>query len=68
MRISWKVSFLAAALVGAAIGTTKSLNAAEEEQGPNQCYHKVGEPNGTCSVCANTCLGSGYLCCTIVIG
>jgi hypothetical protein len=66
MRINLKTSFLVAGLLGLALGATKSLSATEEEQLPNQCYHQSGEPNGTCSICGDTCLGTGYKCCKIV--
>ena len=33
-------------------------------EGTKQCYHSG---SGTCEMCAQTCLGSGYLCCSIVV-
>ena len=53
------------ALVGGAVGTTTTLQATTK-QGPNQCYNSDGGTD--CPVCAYTCLGQGYICCTIVVG
>lgn len=36
-------------------------------QGKNQCYHYSWEPQTACSTCADTCLGGGYKCCTILV-
>lgn len=55
---------LAALLVGALGGTAIDLRA----DGPNQCYRMPYEPQGSCSICGNTCMGAGYLCCTVVVG
>lgn len=67
MRMNWKMSLVIAAVVGVAVGSAQVL-AAAEEQGPRQCYRWKWEPVGTCSACADTCLGAGYYCCGIVVG
>ena len=34
--------------------------------GEKQCYYEVGD-EPACDICMLTCLGSGYVCCDIVI-
>jgi len=55
---------LAALVAGMLGGTTADLRA----EGPNQCWRKQYEPLGSCSACAQACMGDGYLCCSIVVG
>ena len=55
---------LAAVLTGMVLGTRPAtLDAA----GTHQCYHDPNvDPPTACTTCSNTCLGSGYVCCSIV--
>jgi hypothetical protein len=55
---------LGAILAGALLGTSADLRA----EGRQQCFRRVYEPLGTCSACASTCMGDGYLCCEIIVG
>jgi hypothetical protein len=54
------------ALLGGYLGGAAAEMSAEE--GSQQCWRRVYEPLGTCSACASTCRGAGYLCCEIVVG
>jgi len=55
---------LAAILAGTLAGASAELRA----EGTRQCWRRVYEPAGTCSACAASCMGEGYLCCEIVVG
>lgn len=65
MRKGRTLAALAALLVGMLGGTSGNARA---EDGPNQCWRRPYEPEGTCSVCGQNCMGAGFYCCTIVVG
>lgn len=54
--------FLAAVLVGLTASGSADLAAIDR-----QCYREVFEPEGTCSTCANVCMGGMYKCCRIIV-
>jgi hypothetical protein len=56
---------LAAILAGYLAGTSAVVSA---EEGSRQCFRRVYEPLGSCSACAASCMGGGYICCEIVVG
>lgn len=64
MKIVRIIVALAALLCGALGGTSADLRA----EGTQQCWRQVYEPQGACSACAQTCMGAGYVCCTITVG
>lgn len=49
-------------------GTLGGVPGSFAAEGSHQCYHRVFEALDACSVCANGCMGAGYLCCTIIPG
>jgi hypothetical protein len=61
VRITLALAALFAGMLG---GTSADLRA----EGPNQCWRKQWEPEGSCSACGQVCGGAGYLCCSIVVG
>jgi hypothetical protein len=64
MKIVRTALALAAFLAGYLGGTSAEISAG----GSRQCFRKLYEPAGSCSACASTCMGDGYLCCEIVVG
>jgi hypothetical protein len=59
---------ITAALVALTVGIATGAPPKQAVAGTQQCYHRFNEPADGCSMCANTCLGDGYVCCTIVVG
>jgi hypothetical protein len=63
-----KTARLTLALVALLGGYLGGASAEVSAEGSRQCWRKQYEPVGTCSACASTCMGGGYLCCEIVVG
>jgi hypothetical protein len=62
-----KAFTVGAVLVGAMLGSTSVGFSVEE--GKQQCYYRAGiDPENACTGCADSCLGAGYRCCTIIVG
>lgn len=58
-----KLALVLGIAVGLSVGGARYVQAVEAAGG-QQCYHTG---SGTCETCSQTCLGSGYVCCTIVV-
>jgi hypothetical protein len=58
---------LVAAVVAAGMLAVPARNGFTQVPRLQQCYHiKEVEPDGACSICANTCMGTGWKCCFII--
>lgn len=56
------------ALLAIAAGALGGAAADLDANGTRQCYRQWAEPLDSCSACMNSCLGAGYMCCTILPG
>ncbi len=66
MSIIRKGMIIAAAAAGLVMGSSE---VGFTEGGTRQCYYLQGvEPPTSCNTCSGSCLGSGYVCCDIVVG
>ena len=63
-----KAFTVGAVLLGAMLGST-SVGFSVIAEGNQQCYYRPAiDPENSCTGCADTCLGAGYRCCTIIVG
>lgn len=63
-----KAFTIGAVLLGAMLGNA-SIGFSVDAEGKQQCYYRVGiDPENSCTGCADSCLGTGYRCCTIIVG
>ena len=56
-----------ASFVAAGVTPVRAMLAEPEPAGKQQCYHYTWEDPSACSTCSNSCLGTGYKCCSIVV-
>lgn len=53
---------------GSAVANEQLEREGDAAAGSRQCYHYSWESPSACSTCSNSCLGGGYVCCSIIVG
>jgi hypothetical protein len=66
-RLAFVFALLAGFLAAGVTPVRAMMEEADPVAGKQQCYHYTWENPSACSTCSNSCLGSGYVCCTIQV-
>ena len=66
MRRILKRWIVAPALAGVALAAGAQWVTGQVQQGKNQCWREPDDSPYACSVCGQSCLGTGYRCCTVL--